>query len=109
STNLPPIATAGPDLAAQTLVALGFDGSLSSDADGTIASYTWSFGDGGVASGVAVSHSFARAGLFTVTLTVTDDLGLSSSDTVSVTIANRAPVANAGADLAAPAGTSVTF
>ena len=53
-----------------------FDGAGSSDPDGTIASYSWSFGDvGGSASGQTVSHTYSAAGPFTATLWVTDNAG----------------------------------
>src|SRR5712692_3029978 len=37
---------------------VAFDGSGSTDADGTIVSYTWNFGDGANASGITVSHTY---------------------------------------------------
>ena len=49
-----------------------FDGSASTD-DSAIDSYAWDFGDGGTAEGATAEHSFAEAGVYTVTLTVTDD------------------------------------
>ena len=52
------------------------DASASSDPDGTIASYSWDFGDGSAAAtGATVMHTYATDGQYTVTLTVTDDLG----------------------------------
>ena len=60
----------------------GFDGSGSTDADGTIAGYAWNFGDGSAhGTGATPSHTYAAAGTYTVTLTVTDDDG--ATDTVS--------------------------
>lgn len=59
-------------------------GSTSTDADGTIASYAWDFGDGGSATGVQAQHSYANPGEYTVTLTVTDDGGKQGSATGKV-------------------------
>lgn len=49
-----------------------FDASGSSDSDGSISSYRWDFGDGTTGSGVTASHSYASAGTYRATLTVTD-------------------------------------
>lgn len=61
-----------------------FDASGSADYDGTIESYEWQFGDGATASGQSVSHSFSSAGSQSVTLTVTDDAGLSRTTSRTV-------------------------
>jgi PKD repeat protein len=64
-----------------------FNGSGSSDPDGTIASYAWDFGDGTPAgSGVSPSHTYATANTYTVRLTVTDDDGATASTTRNVTV-----------------------
>jgi len=65
---------------------MSFDGSSSSDSDGTIMGYAWDFGDGGTASGVTSSHTYASAGTLTVKLTVTDNDGLINSTTLPVTV-----------------------
>lgn len=90
-TNATPIAAAGPDKSADEGDALVFNGGASSDADGDALSYHWNFGDGNTATGVAPSHAYADNGLYHVILTVTDPLGASSSDTLSVTVNNAAP------------------
>ena len=90
--NTPPVAIAAP----VALVLLGqpslFDGSGSSDADGTIATYGWNFGDGMTGSGVSPNHTYTTAGTYEVTLVVTDNAGATATATVSVRV-NAAPVA----------------
>lgn len=69
--------------------------STSSDADGNIVAWVWEFGDGASASGATTSHSFATAGEYAVSLTVTDDVGASSTATQMVAVAeapNQAPI-----------------
>ncbi len=63
-----------------------FDGSGSSDSDGTIVSYAWDFGDGSTDSGVNVSHTYGAGGDFDVSLTVTDDGGASDTSTRTITV-----------------------
>jgi PKD repeat protein len=52
-----------------------FNGNYSYDIDGRIVGYSWTFGDGGNATGPTVSHTYPSTGTYTVTLTVTDDGG----------------------------------
>lgn len=66
-------------------VKIAFDASSSTD-DGRIISYSWTFGDGDSGTGATISRAFAAAGAYNVTLTVTDDRGLSASITKVVTI-----------------------
>ncbi len=75
--------------------------STSSDPDGTIASYSWTFGDGGTATAQNPSHTYGTGGSYTVTLRVTDNQGATSSPvskTVTVTAPNSPPIVNAGPD-----------
>ncbi len=81
--NQPPTASFTSSVSSMTA---SFDGSLSSDKDGTIASYAWNFGDGGTASGGTARHTYASAGTYTVTLKVTDNRGASSTTSKSVTV-----------------------
>ena len=62
-----------------------FDGSSSSDADGTIASYKWYFGDGSEGDGAQTTHRYEMPGTYTVRLNVTDDDGANGTDTLYVT------------------------
>ena len=61
--------------------AVSFDGAASSDSNsgGSVSSYSWSFGDGTTGSGATPTHTYESPGLYTVTLTVTDNYGLVSS------------------------------
>lgn len=72
-----------------------FDASGSTDSDGSVSSYEWTFSDGDEAGGVDPQKEFAGTGTYTATLTVTDDGGLSSSvsEEVSVVKPNAAPLA----------------
>jgi hypothetical protein len=49
----------------------------------TIQSYAWTFGDGGVGSGVSPEHTWVAAGTYQMSLVVTDDLGLQSDPAYS--------------------------
>ena len=75
--------------------------STSSDPDGSVASYSWTFGDGTISNAQNPSHTYAAGGTYTVTLKVTDNQGAQSTTTtksVTVTPPNSAPVVNAGPD-----------
>ena len=78
-----------------TNLSVAFDGSASTDPDGSVASYSWAFGDGATGTGKTATHAYAAAGSYDATLTVTDNRGATSSatKTVKVTAANQAPVA----------------
>ncbi|MCR5429931.1 MAG: DUF6273 domain-containing protein [Eubacterium sp.] len=65
-----------------------FDASGSVD-DGTIVSYQWNFGDGTTAKGVSVNKKFKETGKFEVTLTVTDDDGMTNTITKEVSVLER--------------------
>lgn len=63
-----------------------FDGSSSWDVNGTIEHYQWDFGDGTTDTSISKIHSFADAGEYSVTLTVTDNDAKINSKTKSVTV-----------------------
>src|SRR2546426_403829 len=89
---VPPVAdfTVNP-LRVNPGVCVTFDASTSTDPDGSIASYAWSFGDGSSGAGVQASHVFAAKGTFGVRLTVVDSDGLSNETTRTLAIPDRAP------------------
>ncbi|TKD54907.1 PKD domain-containing protein, partial [Flavobacterium sp. ASW18X] len=63
-----------------------FSGEDSTDDANTIVDYAWDFGDGNVASGVNVNHVFENPGEYTVTLTVTDNVGNTNFTTVTISV-----------------------
>jgi len=74
---------------------VAFDAAASQDPDGTIVSYEWSFGDGAAASGEVVTHTYKSPGAYSVTLTLTDNDGLSSTKVIPINIgATTSPVAS---------------
>ncbi len=114
--NQPPVANANgnPDGIYFGTVGtpLAFDGSGSSDPDGTIVSYSWDFGDGTVGTGVSLSHTYAAVGTYTVTLTVTDNNGATNTDTVMAEIGsvpNAPPAADPNGPYSGTAGITLTF
>jgi chitodextrinase len=81
--------------ATNKLVATFTDGS--SDADGSIATRSWNFGDGSTSTTTNPSHTYAAAGSYTVALGVTDNQGASNVVTKTVSVVattNVPPVAN---------------
>lgn len=92
--NKPPSASFS---ASCTALTCQVNGSGSSDPDGTIAGYAWTFGDGQSATGQQASNTYAEEGGYTITLTVTDDKGATDSTTRNVTVTQP------------PAGTAISY
>ncbi len=108
----PPVADAGGPYSGKTGTAIPFDGSGSTDPDGSIANYDWDFGDGNGTSGASPVHTYAAAGNYTVTLTVTDDTGRSDSASTSAQVSdpvNQVPTADPGGPYSAEPGETVNF
>ena len=83
-----PVSDVGPTDNGAVGETIQFDGSGSYDPDGSIVSYSWDFGDGSSGTGVSPTHSYSAPGTYTVELTVTDNYGLTDSDSGYVVIAN---------------------
>jgi PKD repeat protein len=80
---------------------VAFSSSGSADPDGQIVRYAWNFGDGSTSTAANPSHTYSAAGVYTATLTVTDNDGLSDSASIQITVnnpANQPPVASASAN-----------
>jgi serine protease len=92
---VPPMANAGPDNSANVGQTVSFDGSGSTDPDGSIVSYAWDFGDGTTGTGVNVTHIYTVAGIYTATLTVTDNSGLTGTDAAIITVSQAPSAATA--------------
>jgi len=82
----PPIATSNGPYTGLTYQNISFDGSSSYDTDGTITEYIWDFGDGTTGNGINPIHIYNISGLYNITLTVTDNDGLTNSNETTATI-----------------------
>ena len=107
-----PIANAGEDMTVCVNQEVRMDGTGSTDADGSVNAFEWTFGDGSRASGSTPVKSFDRAGTYAVTLTITGDaMGQCSpldTDTVNVTVLPARSQSIRAVDRA-PAGEAVSF
>ena len=81
--NLPPDAMFTSACAEATCT---FDASGSTDPDGSIVSYSWTFGDGQTGAGMGPSHTYAAGGTFIVTLTVTDNAGATNTTAADMSV-----------------------
>jgi subtilase family serine protease/PKD repeat protein len=108
--NVAPAVEAGPNQAASQGQPVAFAGSFVDPGTADTQAIHWDFGDGSVADGTLTpTHAFALPGTRTVTFTVTDDDGGAGTDTLTVTVANVAPVVEAGPDVDASPHQAVTF
>ena len=87
-------------------LSVAFNGSGSSDPDGTIATWAWSFGDGTSGSGPVITHVYSAAGFYVANLTVTDNGGASSTTSATINVTPGASsVPTAPTNLAASSST----
>jgi hypothetical protein len=111
TTNSAPVANAGPDRANVPLASVvALDGSASSDADGHPLAYSWSLlsrpagSTAALTDATTVSPTFTAdvVGDYVAQLIVNDGFADSAPDTIRISTANAAPVANAGSDRQVP-------
>jgi PKD repeat protein len=86
SSNVPPQANAGGSYMTGAGQPLTLSAAGSSDPDGVLVSYAWTFSDGGSATGSTVTRTFASLGDFTATVTVTDDAGASAAASATIKV-----------------------
>jgi hypothetical protein len=115
TSNVPPVANAGPDQVVPAGSVVVLDGSASSDADGQPLTYAWSFTSRPSGSTAALSNANSispafvadRSGTYVVQLIVSDLTTSSVPDTVTITTQNAAPTADAGPDSSVDVGEAV--
>jgi PKD repeat protein len=104
----PPVASAGTAKSGPEGSAVTFSGSVTGGQPAL--SYSWSFGDGGTASGtLSPSHVYQEAGAYTATLTVTDALGRTSTSSATATVSEVTPTASAGGPYSGAPGAAISF
>lgn len=82
--NLPPAAA----FTVSTAILTATFTDTSTDSDGTVASWSWDFGDGNTSTLQNPAHTYAASGTYTVVLTVTDDMGATGSTSQSVSVSD---------------------
>jgi len=94
--NQPPTAIFNVDiLSGSAPLTVNFDSSDSLDADGVIVGYAWNFGDSNNSVEAYPSHTYNTIGSFTATLTVTDNMGATASQSTTITVTDT----NAGCSI----------
>ena len=86
-----------------------FDGSASSDADGTIVAWSWAFGDGQFSVGARTAHMYSGPATYTASLTVTDNGGASNTTTTTIAVTGATPQAPAALTAAASGRKSIAL
>lgn len=106
--NRPPAAVMSATPSSGTApLTVTLDGSRSTDPDGTVTSWAWSFGDGAFGTGPVTTHVYASPGTFAASLMVTDDRSASSTATTSIVVNAPPPPAPTNLTAAALAGSAI--
>jgi PKD repeat protein len=101
--NIPPVAAASATpVSGEVPLDVQFSSAGSGDSDGTFVTYSWDFDNGSSSTEANPWVNYPSAGIYTAVLTVTDDLGVARTDSVTITVTepvvNQAPVAIASSD-----------
>ncbi len=116
--NRPPTAEAGPDQTVHLFRTVHLDGTGSSDPDPeTVLTYAWTIDTKPTGSTSVILNPTSatptftpdKTGVYVIGLIVSDGLLTSGKDTLTITVTNTAPVANAGADVTVPLGGTATL
>jgi PKD repeat protein len=107
--NVAPVVEAGADRTVAEGSPLTLAASFSDPGVLDTHSVTVDWGDGATGDALDASHVYADNGTYTVTVCVTDDDGSAGCDSLQVTVANVAPVVDAGADRTAAEGSPLTL
>lgn len=113
--NTPPLAVINGPYSGQVGTPIGFSSVGSNDPGGSIAAYLWTFGDNSTSTQANPTKTYATAGVFPVTLDITDNGGLTTRATTTATVVppttggNQPPVARANGPYSASVGQAVSL
>ena len=88
----PPVAAVNGPFTSSEGSAVAMSATGSTDPDGDALTFAWTFGDGGVATGATVSHTYAQNGTYNVRVIATDSRDLADTVFTTATVSNVAPV-----------------
>jgi PKD repeat protein len=111
--NPAPVAFSNGPYEGEPNVAINFSSEGSSDSNGSIEGYHWDFGDGDTSLLANPSHAYSTDGVYTVTLTVTDNEGATGTSVTTATISsgtsNIPPVSSPNGPYTGQAGSPIGF
>jgi hypothetical protein len=107
--NVAPTIDAGTDLSIDEGGTLGFQCTITDPGIQDTHTFLWDFGDGETSSSSVPDHVYQDDGEYQVTVVVTDNNNGSAQDTISVTVHNVPPVADAGGPYQAPIHVPILF